>query len=56
MLDLQNDYSGSILLFNQNIRKKNESNKLMIAFSNDIVSKILIGVHKENLKYKNDII
>jgi ABC-type bacteriocin/lantibiotic exporter with double-glycine peptidase domain len=44
IMKLQNKYSGNILLFNQNIHKKIKSNEIMMAFSNDIISKALKGV------------
>ena len=42
-MELQNRYSGNILLFNQDIHKKIKSNEIMMAFSNDIISKVLKG-------------
>ena len=44
IMELQNRYSGNILLFNQDIHKKIKSNEIMMAFSNDIISKLLKGV------------
>jgi len=44
IMKLQNRYSGNILLFNQDIHKKIKSNEIMMAFSNDIISKALKGV------------
>jgi ABC-type bacteriocin/lantibiotic exporter with double-glycine peptidase domain len=44
IMELQNRYSGNILLFNQDIHKKIKSNEIMMAFSNDIISKVLKGV------------
>jgi len=44
IMKLQNKYSGNILLFNQDIHKKIKSNEIMMAFSNDIISKALKGV------------
>jgi len=44
IMELQNRYYGNILLFNQDIHKKIKSNEIMMAFSNDIISKALKGV------------
>jgi ABC-type bacteriocin/lantibiotic exporter with double-glycine peptidase domain len=41
IIELQIRYSGNILLFKQDIRKKIKSNEIMMAFSNDIISKVL---------------
>ena len=44
IMELQNRYSGNILLFNQDVHKKIKSNEIMMAFPNDIASKVLKGV------------